>query len=282
MKSDNSVFLLFFFLFSFFSSVSQDLIVTQQKDSLNCYIKKVKPDYIYFLLKNSNAETINSLLPRDSVAYYEFNFFEEPELSQEVLKLEKKHTGVFLAVDFAYSNRLGSIDSNIPSSWAKQLKNGFAFSLQFAYFFSNTGGMGILYNNHSTNVEFSSTSTFGSGTDKVNISFIAPTYFFQHSSGISNFVFTSALSIGYLGFKETLTTTSNATLNLKGASLGIGYTAYIGAQLNDVVRLSAKAGVILGGLSEVEINGQNVQLPDSQRENLSTFSIGASLGFLIK
>lgn len=280
MKSNNYIFFLSFFLLSFFSSVSQDLIVTQQNDSLNCYIKKVKPDYIHFLFKNSNAEVINSLLPKDSVTYFEFNFFEESELSLEVLKLEKKHTGVFLAADIAYSNRLGSIDSNIPSSWSKQLKNGFAFSLQFAYFFSNTGGMGILYNNHSTNVEFSGSSTFGSGTDKVNISFIAPTYFFQHSSGISNFVFTSALSIGYLGFKETLTTTS--TLNLKGASLGVGYTAYIGAQLNDVVRLSAKAGIILGSLSEVEINGQNVQLPDSQRENLSTFNIGASLGFLIK
>lgn len=281
MKPTHSAFLLLFFSLSFFSSVSQDLIITQQNDSLNCYIKKVKPDYIYFLVKNSNAETINSLLPRDSVVYYEFNFFEESELSQEILRLEKKHTGVFLAADFAYSNRLGPTDSSIPSSWAKQLKNGRAFSFQVAYFFSNTGGVGILYNNHSTNAEFSGTP-FGSSTDKVSISFIAPTYFFQHSSGISNFVFTSALSIGYLEFKETLVTTSNPTLNLKGASLGVGYTAYIGAQLNDVVRLSAKAGVILGSLSEVEINGQNVQLPDSQRENLSTFSLGVSLGFLLK
>lgn len=258
-------------------SYSQDLIATKKGDSINCYITKVKPDYIHFLMKGKDGKPFNTVIARNSVAYFEVDYYTQSEVGNDIIKLQQSKSGVLFSFDYAYSLRLGEVDGSIPSSIAKQLKNGTSFTAQFGYFYANTAGFGLIYNRHSTHA----VSTTSSIDDKVIISYVAPVFYFQNASDMNKAVFTSGFSIGYLGFNEKLSSPQGG-FNLKGSSLGVGLHAYIGSQVNDVVRLSFKASFIAGSLSSVVINGQSVQLPEDQRENLSTLSLGASIGFLLK
>ncbi len=81
-------------------------------------------------------------------------------------------------------------------------------------------------------------------------------------------------------FKET--EIDPKILPLEKTYTGVDYTAHIGAQLNNTVRLQAKAGVIIEPVGNIEINRESVQLPYSQKEKISTFTLGFPLGFLLK
>jgi len=276
--------LILFFLFSFhfvWQSNGQDLITTSQGDSINCYITKVKPRYIHFLNKNAEGETFQSLISVDSVTYYALDFFEEPEINDEILAYEKSGTGVLITFDVAYSHRLGKVDASLPSGFAKQIKNGVSFSAQFGYLYSRTSGFGFQFNRHFSNADFSGT-VLGSGTDKVKINFFDPAFYFQSKSEYSKTILISSFSIGYMGLDESLESSKSSDAVIKGSSLGIGYSGFLGGQVNDVIVLSAKLGFIYGSVSQIEINGQKVQLQGDKRENLSTLSFGASIGFLLK
>ena len=278
MKSRLFTIVFFTFSLSLFYSFgwSQDLIATKKGDSINCYITKIKPDYIHFVMKGTDGKPLTTLIARNLVESYETDYYSESEISYDLIENNQSKSGVLISFDFAYSLRLGKVDSSIPSSFAKQLKNGTAFTAQVGYFYSNTGGFGLLYNRHSTSADF------GSLTDKVRITYVAPVFYFQTASDMDKSVFTYGFSLGYLGFSEELKDSSQGFLSLKGSSLGVGIHFYLGGQINDVIRLSAKAAVIAGTLSELEANGQSIQLQDEQKENLSTFTLGASIGFLLK
>jgi len=79
MKSILGLILLIFIANSVYS---QDLIVTNDGDSVNCKITKVETDNIYFTFKH-NDEIRNTLLPISNVKIHQFNFYQTSAVSEE-------------------------------------------------------------------------------------------------------------------------------------------------------------------------------------------------------
>ncbi len=65
--------------------IAQDLIVTNEGDSINCKITGVKADNIYFTFKYNN-EIRHTLLPKSGVKEHRFDFYKTSEVTNADVK----------------------------------------------------------------------------------------------------------------------------------------------------------------------------------------------------
>ena len=75
---------LVWFVNSFTTLFAQDLILTNQGDSINCKITKVKTDNIYFTFKHKD-EFRSTLLPLADIVTHQFNFYQTGEVKEEYI-----------------------------------------------------------------------------------------------------------------------------------------------------------------------------------------------------
>ena len=74
------IFLISISIFLIISKVqSQDLILTNSGDSINCKITKIAKDYVHFTFKY-NEKIRNTLLPINQIAMQQKNYFSVSEL----------------------------------------------------------------------------------------------------------------------------------------------------------------------------------------------------------
>jgi hypothetical protein len=64
---------------------AQDLIVTNEGDSLNCKITKIKSENVFFTFKYKD-EIRNTLLPINQVKYHQYNYFQQSEVPSDIVK----------------------------------------------------------------------------------------------------------------------------------------------------------------------------------------------------
>ncbi|MCF3109310.1 hypothetical protein LL912_11010 [Niabella sp. CC-SYL272] len=177
-----------------------------------------------------------------------------------------------IAASGGYAYRLGK--KPLANDYYKDIARGPVFDVGLYYFFNHQSGTGIKYS------EFSS---FGSGNiitgqfvrSNVKIRYIGPVYQSRLISQSGRFHFLSAVSLGYMSFRDNAAF-DQGSATLKGGTLGA--MAELGSDLRIVRNLFAGAAVSVygGSISTMHINGTPVKLEAEKRESLSR--IEASLG----
>ena len=271
---------------------SQDLIITNEGDTLNCKITKVKTDNIYFTFKHKE-EIRNTLLPLLSVKTYKYDYFTTSEVPKEKIKTKENYQKVRLALNGGYSNLTGKVGSDIPAdfkNYVTELKSGFHFAGDLTYYISEPIGIGLKYSLFKTSNSISGVyienefgqRSYGKMSDDISVSFIGPMFSTRMLSDNKKNSFFMNLAFGYMIYNDDLVIIRSYRIN--GNTIGLAYELGYDIDLSKNMALCFHVSFISGTLSEYDLYSQNgtqkISLEKGKYEGLGRidFSVGFSFG----
>jgi hypothetical protein len=192
---------------------AQDLIVTNNGDSINCKITKITKEYVYFTFKH-NAEIRNTLLPVNQIITQEKNYFSQSELPANYTQ-KSVFPHFRLAVDGGWQYRIPKLASGIDAEWQehyRKLKSGFHYDVQAAYFFVENHGVEVLFSRqlfgHSLNRFLTDDDdnpiAFGKLNEKIAFNYIGANYVFRLFGSKNKNCFLFSIGLAYMGYNDRL------------------------------------------------------------------------------
>jgi hypothetical protein len=285
--------LLFLAVLTFVSNsiFSQDLIVTNEGDSINCKITKVKKDNIYFTFKHKD-EIRSTLLPMTSVKVHQSDYYQISEVPEEKVMGYENYQHFSFAVNGGYSYQTAKVSEIVPSDfkdYVKGLKSGYHFGGDLTYYFTEPLGFGIKYyqfksSNSLANIYLEDSDgnrTYGKMSDDLTISFIGPTFSTRLLNHNKNNALLMNLSLGYMGYlnDKVIIDKYKMTGNTMGLSVDVGYD--IG--LSEYLSLGFQISFLTGTLFQYEWNNGTmtgtVKLEKGEYESLNRIDFSVGLRF---
>lgn len=277
-----------------FISVSlqaQDLIITNEGDSLNCKITKIKTDNIYFTFKHKE-EIRSTLLPISQVNYYQYNFFQISEVPSDKVGGNEIYPHFRAGFNGGWSYRVAKLAESIPSDfeqYMKDLKSGYHYGLDLLYYFSEQLGFGFKYNvyrskNNIDNVYVSrpdGSTQFGKMSDDISINFIGPFFSTRLLNANKENSFLFNLGIGYMGYMDKTVLITDYTI--KGNTLGLCWDIGYDIGISKSMAIGFQLSYLIGTLTKYElndgINTETIKLEKDNYENLSRIDLSIGLRF---
>lgn len=283
-------------LIAFFTCLSpvfsQDLIVTNKRDSINCKITKIKKDNIYFTFRHKD-EIRSTLLPAAGIKYYQLNYFKNVEVPREKVIGNQVYKHFRFGLNGGYGYRTNKMSSSIPSDfsdYSKKLKSGLQFSGDLTYYFTEPLGIGLKYSSFKASnsmsdiyVEDSGGSRrYGNMSDNIGISFIGPVFSSRFSNKDKTNAFLMNIGLGYMGYKNnyTLIDPYKVTGSTMGMSFDMGYDFKVSSNLILGVQLSAISGVLTTYKLSDGSATQNIKLEKENYEGLARLELSLGLRFM--
>jgi hypothetical protein len=270
---------------------AQDLIITNEGDSLNCKITKVKSDNIYFTFKHKD-EIRSTLLPIEQVKFHQYNYYQTSEVPAGKVISNEIYPHFKAAINCGWSYRTGKLADNIPSDfkqYMRDLKSGYHYGIDLYYYFSEQFGLGFRYNNFESknkmdNVCITSSNgscQYGKMSDDISINFIGPLFSTRLLDFNKKNSFLLNLGIGYMGYTDKAVLISDYTIkgNTAGLCCDIGYD--IG--LSKKIALGFQLSCMLGTLTKYDLSDgvhtKTVKLKKENYEDLSRIDLSIGLRF---
>jgi hypothetical protein len=283
-----SVFFLIFLSFVSLTIFSQDLIVTNEDDSINCRITKVKADNIYYIFRYK-LEISSTLLPLSKIKTYKYNFYPKSEIPKDwnTGLGELKHFQ--LAIDGGVSYLTAKIDESISKDLYKyfgELKSGFNIGGSITYYFAESFGFGFKYHRFMTSNRIDNVYLedhfgnlrMGTLSDDIRVSFFGPSFSTRLASGNKKNLFLLNYSFGYIDYNNNAIVISpyKITGNTLGMGMDIGYDFEITENFLFGFQLSLISGVLKSYILDDGHTIQRIDLEKGHYESLYRidFSIG--------
>lgn len=256
---------------------SQDLIVTQKGDSLNCNITKERNDFIYFTFKHDD-EIRNTLLPAGDVKTFSYNFWETPELLKSELKKQADYQVIRFALNMGYGYRTAPIADNVPGNlkdYYKKMKSGYVIEGHISGFTSESIGFGLKYN-----LFKSSGTSDQDGEEKININFIGPSFTTRFLNQDKTNAFIISLILGRMGYTDKI---GGDYHQIQGSTFGIGWDLGYDIKLSKNTGIGFQLSLLSGTLTKVSyqngINVSEIDLDEDEREGLGRIDLTVGLRF---
>jgi len=264
---------------------SQDLIVTQNNDSLNCKITKTAPDYIYFTFMY-NSEIKTSLLPMTDVKIFKKKYYNKTELSQSYIAY-LEYSKFRLAFSGGYSYLLGKTPEGIDNTYRdylKKFRSGFNLGLDLGYYFNKQYGIGLKYSYFNTKASAPNIPFIDDQGNLVRMSisenrsdnYIGPAFLMRFSDKTNENAFIAGISFGYFAYNNKLKI-GGVPLKAKGSTLGMVVDVGYDFGLSDSFSLGFMLSFKLGSISKLTFDdgfqSQTIDLPKDQRESMSRIDI---------
>ena len=141
-----------------FYAHSQDIIVTNQSDTIDCKITRLTDDFIHFsVYDKSGVLLMRSRLPLSGISHYS-----KGEVEETVVEIKEEDQIVFeefrppsfrISLNTGYTYQFGGYEG-APTAYADQLQSLWFLGGDFHYFLTESFGVGVKYNRTSTNAEF--------------------------------------------------------------------------------------------------------------------------------
>jgi len=284
----NSIMVLFLLTFSV-SIFSQDLIITDEGDTLNCKITKVKDENIYFTFKHKE-EIRNTMLPLYRVQKYEYGYFQQGGIPENRIPGYQDYQKFRFVINSGWSYRIAPVEEKLQSfieRYFKELKSGYHLSSDMQYYFTEFFGFGIKYSLYrSSNMLDNVQVTFQDGSqevgrikDDISIHFIGPSFYIRYLSGNKKNALYSGLSIGRLGYKNNAIIIDEYILT--GKTIGITWDIGYDLSIHKNVSLGILFSYTSGTLTEYEVDDgsiiETVELDKENYDNLSRIDLSAGL-----
>ena len=278
-------------IFAANSIYSQDLIVTNDGDSINCKITKVKPDNIYFTFKHKD-EIRSTLLQISNVKYHQIDFYQTSEVPKEKIVNYQNYRHYRIAISGGYSYHTARIAENIPNdlkNYAKELKSGYHFGGDISYYFTEPLSFGFKYflfksSNSLDNIYLEDTDGFrryGRMSDDLTISYIGPTFSTRLLNHNKRNALLMSISLGYMRYSNDKIIIDRYKIigNTMGFAVDVGYD--IG--LSDNLALGFQISLISGSLFNYDLSDgtttKTVDLKKDEYENLNRIDFSVGLRF---
>jgi hypothetical protein len=282
------IFILILFV-SYEFAWSQDLIVTERGDSINCKITRQKGNYIYFsyMIENNMRK---SLLHNSQIKYFKKDFYVQSFVPSDKLRYMRNYQKLRIGIFAGGSYMLGIISDSIPEDFKKyykDLKTGHHIGGEAGYFISKNIGVGLKYSNFNSknkieNIIATNTITgqsrIGSLKDNITIRYFAPVFYLRLYSRNKQLIYSSDFSFGYLDYKNNATLIDDYIVT--GKTLGMHMNFGVDLMIDRNLSLGLGLSGTLGSLSRIVMTSggskQTIDLKENEMESLSRvdFSIG--------
>jgi hypothetical protein len=273
---------LFLLIFLGGKTLSQDLIITNNNDSIFCKIKGIEGNDMLFDYQEADGIR-HTLISLSEMKYYKYGYYKEPKKAPAHGASQELPVRVRFGLNLGLSYRTAKTNDNVPSQYkdyVEGLKSGYQYGIDFSYYFNEFIGIGFRASQFKSGKE---TTENGNVSDEVSISFIGPAFCTRLLNRTQKNALYIAIAMGYAGFRDE--GVYYTPMLIKGSTFGLGMDlGYdIGLSRNWAIgfQLSALAGVI----TEVDVtqNGstQNVSLEKENYESLARidFSLGLRYRF---
>lgn len=272
------------------TAIAQDLIVTQEGDTINAKITKVKPEMIYFSFKHK-GEIRNTMLPLTSVKTHQQGFFETSEVPEDKIVGYDKFQQYIVTLYGGSSTHTAEVSDNVPDDfkdYTEDLKKGSHFGFDATYYWSESLGAGLKYHQFGTSGRLNNIyiiDTFGNErtgilSDDISISFIGPMFSTRFVNSRNN-AFLLNLSIGSMSHTNVgqIVDPIRTEGSTAGFSFDIGYNHTIAEKLSLVARISSISGIL--DEINVETGGrtQTLELDNDTSENLGRVDLSVGLSY---
>ena len=271
---------------------AQDLIVTNNGDSLNCKITEIKNEEVYFTYKHQN-EIKSTWLRLDRIKVCQLKYFEESEVPVEKILAKKIYPRIRVAIHGGGAYKTARLYPNIPSDlvrYTKKLKFGFGYGLDFSYYFSEYLGIGVGYNGFFTKNEIKNREVFvpdvnggyyaslGKLQNTIRMDFIGAFIQSRKLSVNKKHIFSCGLGIGYLEYNNKEIANLQST-TLKGGTIGVCGNIIYDIMIYKFLAAGFQLSYLFGFLPQAKINdGNNIKTLNID-ENISRIDLSVGLRF---
>lgn len=287
-----SVFLSFFFFISL-SVLSQDLIVTNEGDSINCRIIKVQTGNIYFLFRN-NLDIRTTQLPLSKINYHQYNFYSKSLIPADWSTGIGREKRFQLSFDGGLSYQIAKLPADLPpdlNDYMQKLRWGYNFGASLTYYPSETYGFGLNYHHFKTsnsieNVYLEDASghmRMGRLADNIDISFYGGSFTsrLRSSNEMSSLIFRT--SVGYMEYYDEGYVIDHYTMN--GGTLGFGVDFGYDYEIAENFLAGIQLSLVTGVIKKIELSdGRTVQtiiLKESEYISLSRIDLTLGIRFAL-
>ncbi|KQC29679.1 hypothetical protein AAY42_07105 [Flagellimonas eckloniae] len=271
---------------------SQDLIISKSNDSIQCKITKLKKNNIYFVFKN-NQQYQSTLIPLTEIVSYEYNFDEENRIPKEKIPGYIEYSKVRISLQGGYSYQIGKINdegSQELREYLEKLRPGYHFGGDFTYYFAESFGVGVKYQQFRTSTDFTNVVFFeaiNNGPvnrllkDDISISFIGALLSARlyNKAKLNAFFFNT--SIGYMTYSNNAI--YEDAIKLKGNTLGFASDIGYDIGIADNLSLGFQLSTFFGQLSKLETdNGtsqRSIDIARNEGGGLGRFDLSIGLRF---
>lgn len=273
------------------SIFSQDLIVTNEGDSINCKITKVKTDNIYFTFKHKD-EIRSTLLSVSSIKTHQIDYFQTSEVPKDKVVGYENYKHFRIAINGGYSYQTAKVSESVPSDfkdYIKELKSGYHIGGDLTYYFTEPLGIGFKYylfksSNSVYNIYLEDTygnRTYGKMSDDLTISFIGPTFSTRLLSHNKKNAFLMNLSLGYMGYSNDKIIIDK--YKITGSTMGLSFDIGYDIGLSDNLSLGFQLSFLTGTLFEYDWNDgtttETIDLEKGEYESLNRIDFSFGLRF---
>lgn len=292
------------------SVFSQDLIVKNNNDSINCKIIKQSAQTVFYFtyvdkqeitnaIKRSDFKTLiinyyNKSTPDTTIDYnttraVKNNVYRKPRRQIDIIK-GYRFSANYGAAYWVYINPKGL--DKVLGDYFDELKTGNSYSFAFNYYGSSNFGVGFQYMNFmSANslenvlVTYPNGSTqIGTLKDAVEMNYAGISFGYRIPLKNNKWRMAADIGIGYSGYENNaeLITKSVITAHTVGLNTQIGFDYSISKNLafgltGTLIRASTNTFNVFDGTSS-----KTVTLPDDERESHVRTDISVGLRFLIE
>jgi hypothetical protein len=261
---------------------SQDLLVTNQGDSIKCQIVKMENERIYYLAPGH--EPPPETIPMSNVAAYYYNFYGKSVSNAALLKPGILFPRWRAGLGVGWSQRTAAIADDVPAQlkeYMRNLKSGLSYNADASYFFSEKVGMGIKYNQHYSTAEIGSHSQLM--RDEIRIHYVGPFLSARLYGKRQKNSLVLNVALGYTAYKD-VGSFNNEVITITGQTAAFSYDIIYDLQLTKNLMFGVQVSLTGGALSQFEQtkNGhtETVELPDGEFEGLGRVDFIAGLRYV--
>jgi hypothetical protein len=272
---------------------AQDLIVTNNGDSINCKITKTTKDYIYFTFKH-NTEIRNTLLSVNQVAAQQKSYFSESEVPANY-RYKEIFPHFRVAVDGGWQYRTVKLADGISvdlQDHYRKMKSGFHYDLQAAYFFTESMGVEAMFSQQffGNNLGYGELTDaegnlIGSGdfNEKISFNYVGVNYLIRLFDSRKKNSWLFSIGLGYMGYNDRLFFDGVERLKMTAGTLGtnisVGYDIGLSEKFSIGFKLSLLGGSFRNYKQTRDGITANKTMPDKTSEGLETIKLSVGLRF---
>lgn len=242
---------------------AQDLIVKQNGDSIPCRIREIGILYIAYHY-NNHGNIANGNIAMKDVKSYQYNVLPVDSIFLGKIKREQygeEGLGLYVWA----SAGLGYMTAPLPDGiqpfikdYLNQLRSGWSFNGDIAYFFNEAVGVGLHFSQFKTSnqidrvIVYTATDTLiGPLSDNIRLSYFAPTVYYKFGNTKQKILPTLAAGIGYANYENNSSVAR--PYKLRAATVGLHLHANLEVNLNYNFAILIRAGVFVANFSEMEV-----------------------------
>lgn len=281
--------------FCFISLFSQDLIVTNEGDSINCKITNVKIDYIHFTF-NHKGEIRNTLLPTNAVKSFQIAYYQTAQVPLEKVIFHDNFPHWRFALNGGWSYRTAKAPSGIPadlSAYIADLKWGNHIGGEITYYFEKLYGFGAKYLVSNSSKKFDGSiyytetdgsKVYGEMSDNMRITYIGPYFSTRFLSKNQKNALYLNVGFGYMGYVNNTVVVDKFKISGStfGSNLDLGFDIGLSEGFAAGFQISYLSGLLSGYKVTDGITTETIEFEKGEYESLGRFDFSVGLRYIVK